>query len=48
MLSGVDWEFISHAWELRKSFLPYAEPHWLKLKNPNSDAVRREAEEEWG
>jgi len=23
-------------------------PHWLKLKNPNSAAVRREAEEEWG
>jgi bifunctional non-homologous end joining protein LigD len=22
-------------------------PHWLKLKNPNSAAVRREAEEEW-
>jgi hypothetical protein len=22
--------------------------HWLKLKNPNSAAVRREAEEEWG
>jgi bifunctional non-homologous end joining protein LigD len=21
--------------------------HWLKLKNPNSDAVRRETEEEW-
>jgi bifunctional non-homologous end joining protein LigD len=21
--------------------------HWLKLKNPNSAAVRREAEEEW-
>ena len=23
-------------------------PHWLKLKNPNSAAVKREAEEEWG
>jgi bifunctional non-homologous end joining protein LigD len=23
-------------------------PHWLKLKNPNSAAVRRETEEEWG
>jgi hypothetical protein len=23
-------------------------PHWLKLKNPNSAAVRRQAEEEWG
>jgi bifunctional non-homologous end joining protein LigD len=22
--------------------------HWLKLKNPNSAAVKREAEEEWG
>jgi hypothetical protein len=23
-------------------------PHWLKLKNSNSAAVKREAEEEWG
>jgi bifunctional non-homologous end joining protein LigD len=23
-------------------------PHWLKLKNPNSAAVRREMEEAWG
>jgi bifunctional non-homologous end joining protein LigD len=23
-------------------------PHWLKLKNPNSAAVRRESDEEWG
>jgi bifunctional non-homologous end joining protein LigD len=23
-------------------------PHWLKSKNPASEAVRREAEEEWG
>jgi bifunctional non-homologous end joining protein LigD len=22
--------------------------HWLKVKNPNSAAVKREAEEEWG
>jgi hypothetical protein len=23
-------------------------PDWIKLKNPNSPAVRREAEEDWG
>ena len=23
-------------------------PYWLKLKNPESEAVRRELEEEWG
>jgi ATP-dependent DNA ligase len=23
-------------------------PHWIKSKNPNSPAVKREAEEEWG
>jgi bifunctional non-homologous end joining protein LigD len=23
-------------------------PYWLKMKNPESEAVRREAEEEWG
>jgi bifunctional non-homologous end joining protein LigD len=23
-------------------------PHWLKSKNPNCEAVRREAEEDWG
>jgi bifunctional non-homologous end joining protein LigD len=22
--------------------------HWIKSKNPNAPAVRREAEEEWG
>ncbi len=23
-------------------------PHWVKLKNPNAPAVKREAEEDWG
>jgi hypothetical protein len=23
-------------------------PYWLKMKNPASSAVRREAEEDWG
>jgi hypothetical protein len=23
-------------------------PHWIKSKNPNAPAVRREAEEQWG
>jgi bifunctional non-homologous end joining protein LigD len=23
-------------------------PHWLKFKNPNAPAVKREAEEDWG
>ena len=23
-------------------------PDWLKMKNPTHDAVRREAEEDWG
>ena len=23
-------------------------PYWLKMKNPTSEAARREAEEEWG
>jgi hypothetical protein len=23
-------------------------PHWIKVKNPNAPAVRREAEEDWG
>jgi ATP-dependent DNA ligase len=22
--------------------------HWIKMKNPNAPAVKREAEEEWG
>jgi hypothetical protein len=25
-----------------------ASPDWLKMKNPNAPAVRREAEEDWG
>jgi bifunctional non-homologous end joining protein LigD len=30
---------------------PYASgrsPHWIKSKNPNAPAVKREAEEDWG
>jgi hypothetical protein len=23
-------------------------PHWMKVKNPNAPAVKREAEEDWG
>jgi hypothetical protein len=23
-------------------------PHWLKFKNPEASAVKREAEEDWG
>jgi bifunctional non-homologous end joining protein LigD len=23
-------------------------PHWIKVKNPKSPAVKREAEEDWG
>jgi len=23
-------------------------PHWLKMKNPDAPAVKREAEEDWG
>src|SRR5262249_4303660 len=23
-------------------------PHWVKIKNPNAPAVKREAEEDWG
>jgi ATP-dependent DNA ligase len=23
-------------------------PHWIKVKNPNAPAVKREAEEDWG
>jgi bifunctional non-homologous end joining protein LigD len=27
---------------------PYRSPDWLKMKNPACEAVRREAEEDWG
>jgi hypothetical protein len=23
-------------------------PHWVKVKNPNAPAVKRETEEDWG
>jgi len=23
-------------------------PHWVKIKNPNAPAAKREAEEDWG
>jgi bifunctional non-homologous end joining protein LigD len=35
----------------KRSGTPYLSgrsPHWVKLKNPHSPAVRREAEEDWG
>jgi bifunctional non-homologous end joining protein LigD len=32
----------------RSPYLSGRSPHWLKLKNPNSAAVKREAEEGWG
>jgi bifunctional non-homologous end joining protein LigD len=28
-------------------YLSGRSPHWLKLKNPSSAAVKREAEEDW-
>jgi ATP-dependent DNA ligase len=31
--------------------LPYRagrSPHWIKVKNPDAPAVKREAEEDWG
>ena len=29
-------------------FLDSRTPDWLKMKNPDAPAVKREAEEEWG
>jgi hypothetical protein len=28
--------------------MPPRSPDWLKMKNPDAPAVKREAEEEWG
>ena len=32
----------------RSSYSSGRSPHWIKMKNPECDAVRREAEEDWG
>jgi ATP-dependent DNA ligase len=29
-------------------YRPGRSPDWLKMKNPNAPAVKREAEEDWG
>jgi bifunctional non-homologous end joining protein LigD len=31
----------------RSSYSSGRSPHWIKIKNPDCDAVRREAEEDW-
>ena len=33
---------------LGSSYRSGRSPHWLKIKNPKSPAVKREAEEDWG
>jgi hypothetical protein len=48
----------AHAWKLglegivskRKDsrYCSGRSPHWIKSKNPNAPAVKREAEEDWG
>ena len=29
-------------------YVSWRSPYWIKMKNPASEAVRREAEEDWG
>ena len=31
----------------RSSYRSGRSPHWIKMKNPDCDAVRRETEEDW-
>jgi bifunctional non-homologous end joining protein LigD len=33
---------------LGSTYRPVRSPHWIKVKNPNAPAVKREAEEDWG
>jgi bifunctional non-homologous end joining protein LigD len=33
---------------LGSSYRSGRSPHWIKVKNPNAPAVKREAEEDWG
>jgi hypothetical protein len=32
---------------IRSGFVGGRSPHWIKVKNPNAPAVKREAEEDW-
>ena len=32
----------------RSTYRSGRSPHWIKMKNPDCDAVRRETEEDWG
>jgi hypothetical protein len=44
-----DVRFVPKA-DIRRSFdhRRGRSPHWIKVKNPNAPAVKREAEEDWG
>jgi hypothetical protein len=33
---------------IRSGLAPYRSKYWVKVKNPNAPAVKREAEEDWG
>jgi len=37
---------VSKRWH--SPYSPGRSPHWIKSKNPNAPAVKREAEEDWG
>jgi hypothetical protein len=36
------------SWPEDSTYRSGRSPDWLKIKNPTHDAVRREAEEDWG
>ena len=57
-MTGIRFLVFKHACKLgfegivsKRKGSPYnsgRSPHWLKSKNPESAAVKREAEEDWG
>ena len=38
----------SSAWKASSPYRSGRSPDWLKMKNPEARAVKREAEEDWG
>jgi hypothetical protein len=46
VLTAIPWLVVRTSLFVLAS-LEAGRPHWIKVKNPNAPAVKREAEEEW-
>jgi hypothetical protein len=45
--TSTPWKSRQHKRRFGSTYRSGRSPHWLKVKNPNAPAVKREAEEDW-